>query len=486
MKALDNRTVSNASLAISGLLLFAYTLTRANCLSITCDEAITYLNFVRGKVFFPTHFHVLSANNHLLNTWFGILFVDWFGLHDLVLRLPSLLGHLLFLYYSAKLVSSFQNSRLAPAAFLVINANPYLLDYFSLARGYGLSFGLMMAGIYYLFVFQTAGNQQRSATVSILFAIAAAAANLVLVNFCLVLYLVIVAQLLKRTHGQGRWLRVIRSAAIPTAILVAFLLPAIPYLINLKNAGALFFGGARGFWLITINETINTCFYDIWHAHWFRRAIKAGMLLTVVYATVLVGVRSLKNRIDTNTAFLGSIAVLTGLIALSTILQHHLFGTLFLINRTALFLIILFMVLFVFLIAALNSRKAAWLLYAAAVVSLVHLACACNVSSVLDFKSDTDVKALVSDLQKIRAMNAIRGDITLTTLVVPPPTITYYKIVTRADWLKIDFPQTKDLSSLHADYFYILPNALPRVNRDSITIIKVYPTTQSVLAKNRR
>ena len=82
---------------VLGALLFAYTSYRAAVLSITWDEAFSYLQFVRHEIFLPEKYEQMHANNHFLNTWLNIFFVKGFGVSELVLRLPSLIAHVLFL-----------------------------------------------------------------------------------------------------------------------------------------------------------------------------------------------------------------------------------------------------------------------------------------------------------------------------------------------------------------------------------------------------
>ena len=103
--------------------LFAYTAYRATILSITWDEAFSYLQFVRHEIFIPEKYEMMDANNHFLNTWLNIYFVKWFGVSELVLRLPSLIAHLLFLFFSYKLIKNFENKWLVLASFLIINLN---------------------------------------------------------------------------------------------------------------------------------------------------------------------------------------------------------------------------------------------------------------------------------------------------------------------------------------------------------------------------
>src|SRR5665213_1523943 len=143
----------NITLWVIGILLFAYTISRAFLLSFTRDESFTYLEYVRKGILVLSHYNTTSANNHLLNTWLMELSSKIFGISEFSLRLPNVLAHTLFLIYSAKLVAKLNSNLLIIGSFLILNLNPFLLDFFSLARGYGLSIALMMASLYYAYIF---------------------------------------------------------------------------------------------------------------------------------------------------------------------------------------------------------------------------------------------------------------------------------------------------------------------------------------------
>lgn len=90
-----------------GVLIFSYTAIRAYLLAFTWDESYSYLQYVRNNILFPEKYEMMDANNHLLNTWSTIQLVNLFGVHEFVLRIPSLFAHILFLIYSYKLIKGF-------------------------------------------------------------------------------------------------------------------------------------------------------------------------------------------------------------------------------------------------------------------------------------------------------------------------------------------------------------------------------------------
>ena len=143
-------------MGVLSILLVIYSVFRAANLSMTHDESHTFLAFHTQPIwpcFFSTHCWE-TANNHLLNTLLMQQSVRWFGVSELTIRLPNVLGQVVFLGYSIAIVRLFTWPFLtALAAFVLLNFNPYLIDFFGLARGYGLSVAFFLAAIYYLLIY---------------------------------------------------------------------------------------------------------------------------------------------------------------------------------------------------------------------------------------------------------------------------------------------------------------------------------------------
>jgi hypothetical protein len=114
---------------------------RAYVIPFTHDESSTWLNF--RHYFLPDcisdYFCWQTANNHWLNS----LFLQWsanlFGESPFALRLPNVIAGLLYFSAASLLAIRYVNQTvLQLVAFLLLSAHLYLLDFFSLARGYGL------------------------------------------------------------------------------------------------------------------------------------------------------------------------------------------------------------------------------------------------------------------------------------------------------------------------------------------------------------
>mgnify|MGYP007002409797 CR=1 FL=1 len=91
-----------------------------------------------------------SPNNHILNTLFVKASLGMFGLHDWAFRLHILAAFLVCFYFMYKIIAGFVPSPARTMAYLgILFLNPYLLDFFSIARGYGPSIAAWAATMYF-------------------------------------------------------------------------------------------------------------------------------------------------------------------------------------------------------------------------------------------------------------------------------------------------------------------------------------------------
>jgi hypothetical protein len=183
-----------ASAILFGLVaagFFTYAVLRAARAPITFDEAATQLTYLSSGVF--AVFDLRSANNHFLYTLLARLTGIFAGSGELGLRLPSLLGYLLYLGFSWAILKRFFGRFLALAGFLLLNLNPFVLEFFSLGRGYGLALGFEMAAMYSYLVFLDSNRRARDAgnralAASLLLALVSALANLSFLNLLMGLW----------------------------------------------------------------------------------------------------------------------------------------------------------------------------------------------------------------------------------------------------------------------------------------------------------
>ncbi|MCX6294911.1 MAG: hypothetical protein NTX97_02405 [Bacteroidetes bacterium] len=476
---------TNKIIFVLGLSIFSYTLIRACLLSFTWDESFSFLQYVRNETLFPDKYEAMDANNHLLNTWLNIYLVKVFGVSEFVLRLPALFAHLLFLVFSFKLLKNFQSSSLLIASFLIINLNPYLLDFFSLSRGYALSLGLMMASIYYLYLFIANEYKTKDALKAIALGGLAASANFVMLNYFVVSFGLMGILMLTdfMPKEDKKWLKLFASLGLQMLVFSLFLLFLLPIVLKLKEADALYYGGNKGFWSDTFSTITDRCFYDIGYNYWFQRLAKGFVILIALAASVFVGMKHAKKQINKSNSFLGTLVLLLGFCVLSTIVQHYVLGTLYLIERTAIFLVVLFNLLFVFFINEFSKekKKVVFISYLAAVIVGVHFLIAFNLSYVLEWKQDADIKEMISDLDKIKVIPKDKCNISIAIPLEFDQGINFYRAKDNRYW--INTVQLSNWKDTRYDYLFFSPEEFSKINMDSVDIIKRYPGTNSVLAK---
>ena len=118
---------------------------RARIQSITIDEADTYVYYVGTAA--PSYWKS-AANNHVLNSMLMRLSTTLFGVSNLTLRIPALLGAILYVASVYVLVRLMTRSLLLAWALLVcLILNPMVMDYLVAARGYSLALAFLMSAI---------------------------------------------------------------------------------------------------------------------------------------------------------------------------------------------------------------------------------------------------------------------------------------------------------------------------------------------------
>jgi hypothetical protein len=161
-----------------------YIVYRAFTFSFTHDESLSY-TIIKG-----VDYQRNTANNHVLNTFLMNWSSRLFGQSELSLRLPNILAFALYLL-AAFLLLRKKNVQFAFLGASLLCLNPYLLEYFSLARGYGISFGLMLMSLYFTVKIHAEFKEKFSDLsnyfFAILFAILATNANLSMINFLIAL-----------------------------------------------------------------------------------------------------------------------------------------------------------------------------------------------------------------------------------------------------------------------------------------------------------
>lgn len=275
-----------ALLLLGSTALFVSSLYRAATFPVVHDESLSYAIFNWDPGW------ASSANNHLLNTFLMKWCSRLMGTSELSLRLPNVLAHAIFLLSSVVFLNHIKDLTLRLVGFVMLNLNPFLLDFFTLARGYGLALGFEMLSLCLLVHgYEKKRCDSGFTTYLLLSAVAgvlAVAANLAFLDYCLPLLVACGWLLLTDTSHKALSLRHWRAAAALSLISgtpLAFLLARVVLTQPIGTfCGA---GGQHGFIADTITSLVRCSQYSSVYSVHTSRAISAIVIASLVMLFII-------------------------------------------------------------------------------------------------------------------------------------------------------------------------------------------------------
>ncbi|MBF0276280.1 MAG: hypothetical protein HQM13_00755 [SAR324 cluster bacterium] len=498
MKILNSRHL----LLLFAAVLLGYSSFRAVSLSFTHDESLSYLAHAASDLIEVLSFKKVDANHHYLNTI--LMYAAWqvFSPDELVLRLPNLIAHCFYLFFTYGISRKTIHFPFVVCSFLILNLNPFVLDFFSLARGYGLGLSLMMGSLYYLFEANESPQKEKTYQIaSVVLALLSVLSNLIFLNFycALIVFLLLTGTLDSFYESNGLrsfWLRFIdRCLYLMINILIAaFILT--PILKKLLAKGAFYHGGETGFWHDTVGSLIRVSIYGQdypFNAVFFLQLFIAAVVLGGLLVSAIF---FYQKKWPEQNWILFVVLALTGLSVMSTIAQHCLFQTKFLVDRTGIFFIPMFALIASFTFSGVISISQRFRNFSYTVLifftlmTILHFFNASNFTHVLLWKNDADTKAmmsvLVDDYQKSGGENA---PIKFYATEYYQPAIDFYRQTLQLDWLKSGLHLAK-LSEreapVHFDYAYGASNTKKRfMENDNFFVKQNFAVSQNLLLRKK-
>lgn len=224
------------------IVLFGYIVVRAIYVPLVHDEVATYVHYVHVQEFIPGS-SMVDANNHLLNSGLSILFDQLLDTSPFSLRLANILSFVVLAFYTFKLSSGFKRGHLQWAFILSILGSHYLLEFYSLSRGYGLSIAFMFGLIYHLKAYLKSFRKMDGALLSLFLLLMLASSLSLLFVGISALGILGFSMLL-----NSRLKEVLLLLMIPGVIVGA----GIRHSIWLNSFGAFYYGDGGGFWENTV------------------------------------------------------------------------------------------------------------------------------------------------------------------------------------------------------------------------------------------
>jgi MFS family permease len=477
----------NRELVLPGIIsavLLAYTVYRSAHISFVYDESVTYLDFVKGSFRNVFAYPYLTANNHVLNTLLMKIVLLFGPPSDLLLRAPNLLAHVVFMISSWYLLAGKKDYLVRLCAFIFLNCNPYLIEFFSMARGYGLSLGFMMASLLFLKLFiQRFDNKWIFFQFLSLFC----AGLSVLAGFMMTAYyaalgLVMLSWIFHRIFRHGAsWKIFIYFIATGLLVSVPLFGYVVPKILQLNAAHQLYFGGTTGFWYDTVRPFFNLVLHYKPHPEILDYFFLILVIATAILPGIILGFLLLKNKLESlekNYFFISIYLIMMTCVVISFV-EHYLLKVPWLTERTALFLLLLFGLNAWFLLDYLyrSNRSMKWIALIFGAASVANMAASANTVGFLIFQDQT--KNAMHHLEEDYHASHYTTVKTLNVIWVYAPTAEYYRQVNHDDWLKID-KTGKDSS---ADYFIVGENDIGDFKPGKYIVMKTFPVSGSVLMK---
>lgn len=473
-----SRRFANLLLPVLALLLLAYTTFRAHFVSLTHDEC--------GSFDIWTNFDIFScrtnpecwttANLHWLYVLLMKMTVGLIGGSELAIRLPALMGHVVYLLFSIKLVkwvgghlptphTSIPPYLIPLFGFVLLNVNPYLLDFHSLARGYGLAMGMMMMSLYYLARWVERGS------LGPLLGTLGGAALAVLSNFTLLVYF---ACLLAVIVGGVAWSflkkhenRVQRAkwAGLGSAAYVSLLVWLLANPISILRERGEFEWGRETFYE-TYKSVVHCSLYG---GHYFVdkdvRVFGGLFLLLLLATTVAALVGFFKRPNSVSARFFLAAWALPALATVAALAQHWILGTKFQAERTAImFIPLCALAVFLFFenwLAQKGSRWAMVLMVAIGVFIVQHFGKVAQVQFTSDWGYDAETRSMLAYLnEKIPSGTQVK----LGVNWLYHPATTYYQRRMGYQFTEPPIYSKELFLDGRYDYYYVQPDDVPRLD----------------------
>jgi hypothetical protein len=458
-------------LIASCLVLLSYSAYRASNLSFTHDESLTYTIVAYNSGWY------FSANNHPLNTRLMRWCLRWLGDREWALRLPNVIAHAIYLTFGTLLLWELKEASFVVLGFALLNLNPFLLDFFSVARGYGLALGLSLGAFYF---FKKALDEVVFSriclrlTAGLTFAALTTLANFAWINCYLALITGAFLILFLRRHT-------FQLRRYPLLVLVLLFAANAWFTYNfakrvlvLLRRGELYAGGPHGFFADTVYSLIDFALYQrgglttwVWPLMIFIVGVQLALGMTATW-------RTLKNR---QFAF-SSLLVLVQLLVSSAIVAQHIFlNSLYPMDRGALYFLPTTALLIAFtsndIFVTSGSLLRTFLRVVSAILCaavLFHFSTTANLTHTYTWWYDADTKKSVTEMEKLFAGH--RESVKVGNFWALEPSMNYYRLTRHYDWM---LPVSRDqLSAPDNDVVYCFSGdvaALPT----GFTLVKEFP-----------
>lgn len=469
-------------IALPALLYISY---RAVNLSFTHDESLSFF-IANGD---PSY--AMTPNNHLLNTVLMRIFGNLFGNSEFSLRLPNILAFILYCAAGLSIIKNLKKPEISILLFAILVLNSPMFEFFGLARGYGISMGMLMVSFYFFTKLNNQALTLKTYTVymacTFLFSQLAVYANFNALNVHLAILPAILfssIQFAKRKAGRQNGRAAILLFLSVFIIDLVALIPAILRLKFMESTNELaVFGNHDGLWQTTIKSLLTSFYY-----HQQDYPVAFNIMLWSVASIFVMGfiwfLRNIYYKKFNNFTLLFFIFCLY---LLAPVLQEFIFNIPYPSLRTAIMYFPVFSLVMIFLFSDLYSASKGIFLKASLVVMLTGVSAFAvysvyvkrNFTNTSEWAYDMHDKYMIELIEKDRMFCKNPDSVTISNHWTFAPAIEFYRVTRNYSWLK---PVIKE-NYKRADYYICYSADVSKIPADSLQLIKSFDDNSVSLYK---
>ena len=434
-----------------GLLLFLLVAGEAARVPVTHDEVNT-IALSQAPVWDIVTYKDPIPNNHILNTLLIKAEMAVFGKGLFVSRLHNLLAFLPFFLFAVALAKRlFADTWMQFTLVGLVCLQPYMLDFFSVARGYGLSVAFEVGSLYFL-VRRIQDGGHRAFVASLVLGAVGVYANFTLLNFFFPLLFVLAVDSWTR-HWKSKPALWWRDVAIATSISgVLGVLSFLPFFRMMETKQFVYWGTA-GFLEDTARPLIYAMRSGTEYFHWSNEVVYVivmGLIVFLVGSGIFLW-RWMEDKKQTWVFF--------GLLGLTLIYNHMQFWVMdvpFLNARTALFFIPLVSVCMVLGLSAWVRVKPVTgyvLVMLVSVLSIQHFVRGYNGKSIYEWYYDENTYDVIRDITYMIETEKLTKPVKLNCHWIFYPSLSYHVARQCPDAVEL-VPYHKELQKDSDAFFY--------------------------------
>lgn len=233
----------NVIFVIVSIMAFIIAVIRAKVTPFTHDETATFYYYIQSGHYMPFYAH-LDTNNHVLNSMFSHWIYLIAGSSKFALRIPNLIFFVVMLFGLWRISKHLRSdhAKLVLLFGFVISYNWF--TFFSVCRGYGISFGSFIMAASYLLDYFKANKVSSLFWLGFWMQLAMAASLIMMPVFCMMLGLIILYQLsISKFFTIGNIINLLLNAAL--------VLYWVKFSSHLKSLNGLTHGAGESYWQVT-------------------------------------------------------------------------------------------------------------------------------------------------------------------------------------------------------------------------------------------